>query len=327
MRIIKIDTACDCSSLFANGMWKEFAWGGEDFDDRFVISGNRSLSTCEKAQWYERAVKLEGLFRDGFDYEDSGNICTRDEWNAAYREHCDCVRERYLRRERYDVLDAAVKIARALYPDEVFEKYRITGSCQGEWQYVLFRETGVEDPRKAVQTLHAFYFGNVAQIRSVGGFGEGDYINYVTLDSFREAEYNGRIEKFVRGLMEGVLEDGEKIEVYVSDGEIRRRKWKRIVDEVSEGDPEEKSYIVVETVDRDSSLLPGPDGKDLMTLRQALDVIKHGFEEFCRAYGYDPDEYTEKEAEDDFAGFSFESRSAYSNIRVSIDWKVVEVRR
>lgn len=324
MRTIRIDTMADTSFLYADDEWKNYVFNREDFDNRFVITGNRSFIPCTDAKWYRKAKKLFKLIDSNYSYDEieERDFCTAEQWKKAESAH-SCANGR-------DDLLVILNIARILYPEETFEMREIRGSSQGEWQYAVFRETGVENPQKVFDTLEAFYFGNVAEIRSRDEDEMCFDVTYVTLDELWKAEREDRIEQFVRESC-GV-DPEEPIEIYLSDGEIRRTKWTllfkketgRAKPHAGKKNEDSGKYVVVQTVDRKTNLLEKPSGEKIMSFREAVEAMTRSFCTECLCHGRDVAEYVSDRTEDDEAGFAENSTYAYTNFGRNIDWVILK---
>ena len=126
MRTIKIDTECNAWDLYPND-WKGYIYGPEDeFDDVFVIVGNRHYNNITDATWYKTALE--------------------------YIEENDLPKSEIM------------SVLKKLYPNDEFGMFDITGYTQGEYQTVIYKLNGSTFSNDFKEVFGDFYFGYVTEI-------------------------------------------------------------------------------------------------------------------------------------------------------------------
>lgn len=159
-------------------MWKQQVCA--DFDETFVITGNRSYTEIAEASWYKKTVDLiDNLCNNNEDYEDilehqpNGATGEKDELfteNAEWYKDNFGIDEKQLLEicavlkacKTTDSLDTECDVAKVLYPEKDFAVTTIRGSVQSDWNEVLYDVSSVE--QGTIQELSDYYFGQVAEI-------------------------------------------------------------------------------------------------------------------------------------------------------------------
>lgn len=188
MRTIRIDNEADSWMLWPNE-WKGYVYGPEeDFDEVFVITGNRDYKGLREASWYKDAVE-------------------------------------YLENNYEEVtLDNIMETLTKLFPNDTFEKMEINGFSQNEWQYVIYKTNAADfwgDDLK--ETLEDFYFGYVTEIYNA----EDKVVTYVgNQEMWKYEDDQNKLKDFICDLI-GIDPD-EDVQFLVSDGYEMAKKWKAI---------------------------------------------------------------------------------------------------
>ena len=217
MREVRIDTQ-DCSWIYDTDEWKYYCGVcGEDFDEIFVIHGNRDYDGVEKASWYEKARNLMHDFDESYGDDDFRdyykNEYNDEQWSKLCKIYDDC--------RVSDSDETIIKVLGVLYPERKFKTGTIRGSAQREWQEVLYDADKCEN----IGPLGEVYFGEVAEI-----YAEDDdgctCVAIVRDDELWQANRKGELKKLICELL-GFSED-EDFEVYESDGYIQQTKWKKV---------------------------------------------------------------------------------------------------
>jgi len=159
-------------------MWKQQV--SADFDETFVIKGNRDFTEIAEASWYKKTVDLiDNLCNNNEDYEDilehqpNGATGEKDELfteNAEWYKDNFGIDEKQLLEicavlkacKTTDSLDTECDVAKVLYPEKDFAVTTISGVVQREWNEVLYDVSSVE--QGTIQELSDYYFGQVAEI-------------------------------------------------------------------------------------------------------------------------------------------------------------------
>lgn len=126
MRTIKIDTECNTWDLYPDE-WKGYIYAPEDeFDDVFVVVGNRDFDNITDAQWYRAA--LEYIKENGLPETEIMSVLNK------------------------------------LYPNDEFDRFDITGYVQREYQTVIYKVNGSNFSDDFKEVFGDFYFGHVTEI-------------------------------------------------------------------------------------------------------------------------------------------------------------------
>ena len=208
MRTIKINTNEAPFWLYDScDSWKEEV--SENFDEIYVIKGNRDYKEIAKASWYKRVMDLIHDFEQAVEQEFFTDI-TETQYNQIKEIIDKC---------RYsDDFGTVLKVLAVIYPEEKFETATIRGYCQRDWQEVLYKADGADTKR-----LEAYYFGMVAEV-----YDETENVSAViTDDALWEAERENKVEELVRKCCD--IPDDEEIEIYKSDGYVRVTNWVRVL--------------------------------------------------------------------------------------------------
>jgi len=154
--------------------WRNYVH--EDFDETFVIKGNKDYHNIDNAKWYKKTTDLitelcesTETFEDLLNYKETAKELYKDnvEW---YKENYDINEEQLYKIctildecRNIDDLETERDVARILYPDKDFIITTIRGYAQGEWNECLYDCKAVDD--KTIDRLSGFYFGDVVTIR------------------------------------------------------------------------------------------------------------------------------------------------------------------
>lgn len=141
--------------------WKEFVYAPEEeFDEVFVIFGNRDFKGVTNASWYQDAIKY--------------------------------ISDNDLREMEYEIMEALQK----LFPGDQFDLFVIRGCSQGEWQNVICKRSALEtsDYEELKEDLADFYFGYVTEIYDE----EENYCYHVSNSEMWKHKDN--LKEFVREL-------------------------------------------------------------------------------------------------------------------------------
>ena len=206
-----INNEADCSLLFDNyDSWKDYC-NVSDFDNTYVLTGNRHFHDHTEAEWYNKVLDL---------IKDFDNECTREDFSDLSDEQYTQVKEIYDNCKVSDDFTTIIKFLGVLYPNDTFKQTTIRGYTQGDWQDVLYKETADVD----INLLESIYFGKVAEMYYEDEDGLITH-TYVTDDELWKAENENKIEELVEKHF-SFLDDG--FEVYKADGYTRIINWKRI---------------------------------------------------------------------------------------------------
>lgn len=207
MRTIKINTNEAPFWLYDSyDSWKEEV--SENFDEIYVIKGNRDYKEIVEASWYKRAMDLIHNFEQEVEKEWFTDL-TETQYNEIKEIIDKC---------RYsDDFATILKVLKVIYPEEKFETATIRGYCQGDWNEVLYKVNGAD-----IELLEAYYFGMVAEV-----FDETENFNaVVTDDALWKAERENKVESLVRECC--YIPDDEEIEIYKSDGYVKVINWVKV---------------------------------------------------------------------------------------------------
>lgn len=191
---------------------------GDEFEEMFVVTGNRDYIGCTNASWYEKAKEVLGDM-ELVDYPGSAF----NEWHKEFtREQRKALLKVYEECRYTDDLETIVKAANIIYPEREFRTATIRGYCQGDWQEVAYDAT-VED---SLDYLEAWYFGKITEIHCIDDE-EMDVWSTATNDEIWKWEREDRLAKELL-LMFG-YDENEECEIYENDGYIKTRKWKQVM--------------------------------------------------------------------------------------------------
>lgn len=207
MRTIRISNS-DISWLYRDSeYWKNFC-GCDDFDETYVVFGNRDYAEIKNASWYCEAINLGGDLDNGCEREDFDNL-TDEQYNKAKEiyDNCRC----------YDDTETIIKFLEVLYPDDKFKTCVIRGYVQGDWNNVIYKANVTHD----INLLEAYYFGEVTEI-----FDEEGATAVVTDDDLYKAKHEGRLKDLCYDLLD--IDKEEEIKIYEDDGYITTIKWKEV---------------------------------------------------------------------------------------------------
>lgn len=222
MTTVRIDTQEGGIFLYGKDeMWKDYC-GVENFDETFVIHGNRDYNVIEEAAWYDD-VKYLMCDLDELDWNDSEDVASTrqyyhdysdEQWKAICKIYDDC--------KISDSDDTYVKVLRIIYPNDKWETGTIRGYSQSEWNDVLYKANEVDD----LTTLEEYYYGHIAELYTDDDENGCSASALVTHDELWKAEREGKLEELIRGALD--ISKDEEIQVFESDGYIQQTKWKEV---------------------------------------------------------------------------------------------------
>lgn len=210
MATIRINT----DDFYCDRDYKEEICGcTEDFDEIFVVTGNRDFIGTTEASWYNKVKEMLNDLDCYYEFDEWKDIYTELNVNQANQikelyDKCRCVEDIYC-----DVLNI-------IYPECKYVKRTIRGYCQGDWQEIIYDSLKVND--ELVDYLESYYFGMIAEVN----YEEENYFDYITDEELWKAEREGNLVEIVRSMFD--IDKNEKIDLYKSDGTTRVIKWKQI---------------------------------------------------------------------------------------------------
>jgi len=209
---IYIDNTGEAVSwIYFGDSWKEYV--AEDFDEKVVMFGNDRERTIENADWWITTKSLiEDLeYHDG-DIEDLDGCYSEEQLKKAKELYDNCTYS--------DDIDFIIKMVKVLYPDMELERTEIRGYCQGDWQDVVYVKDSVD-----INTLQAYYFGMLTDIRVVVNENEDDFGDVITDDELWEME-RGDLKEELRKRYE--LDKDADIKIMKCDGYVQTKNWKEV---------------------------------------------------------------------------------------------------
>lgn len=214
MSIIKINNEEPCEWLYGqNEIWKDYVH--ENFDETFVITGNRHSTSIEDASWYKNAVSIckdiQAYEPDELD-ETVYNI-TKEQLEKIIKIYND---------DRFDdgQLSNIKKIVEIMNPDDTFVATSISGYSQGDWQNVLYKSTNTDDSIK--DRLETYYFGKLSEIIIEDDNGE-IMVDCISHDALWEKERNNTLKESLCNDYDVNIDNATFM---VSDGVITTVKYK-----------------------------------------------------------------------------------------------------
>lgn len=214
---VYIDTQDPAEYLWGKDeLWKEYC-GVENFDETFVLFGNRQYNKHVEASWYINAKEIMDDLDaygteqfDPYDYE-----MTDEQYKAISKMYID----------NHDKVNTdeemLILILKILYPDDTFKTETIRGYNQSDWQNVMYKANEVKD----LDLLESIYFGKINEFYYQDE--DGCSVSTIVTDNeLWKAEREGRLKDFVRKNLN--IPKDEDFKVYQSDGFIRQTKWKEI---------------------------------------------------------------------------------------------------
>lgn len=218
---IEIDTQDGCSWMFDKyDTWKDYV-GVENFDETFVLKGNRNYHSHEEASWYNKVTELLTDIDSYYDLEtEEGVQDLLDEHSISKQQYTEII-------SLYDkcrrINDIVVEVLNIIYPDKEFKERTIRGYSQSDWQKVIYDSSLASD--KDVEMLEAIYFG---QLNEISYKDENDTwtSSYITDDELWKREREKTIEEYIRSEFD--IDKNEELEIFVSDGYIQQTKWKKV---------------------------------------------------------------------------------------------------
>lgn len=187
MRTIKIDNDCNAWDIYPNE-WKGYVYAPEEFDEVFVIKGNKDFKETVDASWYKKVVE----YLEENDIEETEN----------------------------STLDALKK----LYPKDTFKTETIRGCVQREWQEVIYKANAIicDDINELFECFADFYFGYITEIYDE----EENCVTYVAHSEIWKHEHKGDLKEYIRSLME--IGDDEDVKFIKSNGYITVKSWEEL---------------------------------------------------------------------------------------------------
>lgn len=210
---IRIDTEAD---LWDYDYKEEVA--GDEFDELFVITGNRQYKETIEASWWKYAHDLmSDLDMDDYPgavlrYYKPGEL-TREQRKALVKlyEDCRCV----------DDIDTMIDALNIIYPEREFVTRTIRGYCQGDWQEIVYDAKEVNE--KIVEYLEAWYFGKMTELHLIT---KGDDCwSTVPDDDLWEWERTGTLRENLLEHFGYDKDTTEEVEIYKSDGYRQVKNW------------------------------------------------------------------------------------------------------
>ena len=219
MIIVRINSQDGGEWLYGHDeMWKENC-GVENFDETFVIHGNRDYKGIEEAEWYDE-VKYLMKDLDEVVWEDDGDVKSTREYHKKYTdEQWKAIVDIYDNCKYSDSDETYLAVLKVIYPNDKWETGTICGYTQSEWNNVLYKANEVEN----LTRLEEYYYGHVAEIYADS---EDSCSAIITHDELWKAERENTLEKLVKELLD--IPKDEKIKIYESDGYVRIPQWKEL---------------------------------------------------------------------------------------------------
>lgn len=189
--------------------WKMYC-GVDDFEETFVIKGNRDYHEIAEASWYVKAKDIIADLDCNYNY---------DEWSMIYADELT-LEQREKINNLYNTCrytdEIMLDVIRVLYPEDKFEVRTIRGYCQGEWQEVLYKANEEID----MDYFESLYFGKLTDIYSDDGG------TFVTNDEIWKWEREDKMESEIRNMLD--IPKETPIKIMVADGIITTTKWKEL---------------------------------------------------------------------------------------------------
>jgi hypothetical protein len=200
--------------------WKSYVVG-EDFDNIFVITGNRDFIETVEAKWWNRAKTIlndldnyEPIPGSVFNFYTEEDEVSHEQRKAILKVYEDC----------YSIDDAEtiLKVANILYPEEHYVSRCIRGCCQRDWQYVYCAEKWVD----LIDDLEAWYFGDITEIHWEDEENEEDMWCPIINDKLWQLK---KEPDFKKALLEYLGEPTDlECEIYEQNGYTKVTNWKQI---------------------------------------------------------------------------------------------------
>lgn len=192
---------------------------GEEFDELFVVTGNRDYIGTTEASWWKYANNvMDDISTDsypGSSLRYYGDI-PREQRKALVKLYEDC---RYV-----DDIDTMVKALNILYPEREFTSRTIRGYCQRDWQEIVYDKKAVSE--ETVKRLEAWYFGAITELHCINKEQDDDCWSTITDDELWEWEREDKVKENL--LNHFGYDKSEECEVYVSNGYTQVKNWKAI---------------------------------------------------------------------------------------------------
>ncbi len=196
----------------------------KEFDETFVLLGNRWFTEIATATWYDKAKTV----LDALDFDYNVGECFADRgFDYLTREQKKALIQLYHRCTRTDDINTIVEALNIIYPEREYETTTIRGYSQSDWQEVIYAKADKE----LVEKLEAWYFGNITEIglsesEDNEEIGEIDVWDTIENDKLWKIQREGKLKEYLLTSF-GYNED-EECEIYEADGYIQRTKWKKI---------------------------------------------------------------------------------------------------
>ena len=190
---------------------------GEDFEEHFVITGNRDMNGFTGASWYQEAreiIKDIDLYID--DISDGTMEATDIEGITA--ENADALLQAYESMHSLDDVDGITDVLNVLHPDCHYVRMQIHGCTQGEWQNVICEEKDAE----CIDDISAFYWGEVSCLH----YEEEDVWSVVSDDDLWTWERENTLQEHLRDLLD--IDADASLEVYRQDGCTCSPRFERV---------------------------------------------------------------------------------------------------
>ena len=215
-----------------NEEWKESV--SDNFDEKFVILGNRDYEGIKEASWYKRldeffndidkATLYEKLSVNSPEFTDSQAFNQFHESFKDYeysKEQFYKIAHAYLNYEirGRDDLTFKMNALNLIYPDRKYEIKCIRGYSQSEWQNVLY---DAKDSDLDLQLLEDFYFRKLMEISVEDENGEYVSSTIITDTHFSRDKLREILEENFEFLKD------QEYSVFEQDGYIQVTKWKEV---------------------------------------------------------------------------------------------------
>ncbi len=203
---IYVDTESENYELY--DPYKEWQlYVASELAEKCVIYGNREYNDMQEAEWFERA---KNILKDIDSYLEESDVC--EKYNLS-KEQFEAINELY---DKCNVLEEIfLDTIKILYPEEKFVQSTIKGTCQREWQIVIYKEGMLEQ-----NILEDFYWGNVASVYNE----EKCIVEYIPMSKWPSKESDW--ELIARDVFD--IPGEQEVQVLLSDGWIQQKKWKEI---------------------------------------------------------------------------------------------------
>ena len=200
--------------FYDDGYWKDYICA--EFDETFVLCGNRSFVTHKEASWFK---KMYEILKDISIYDYEPTELVRD-YNISYpmaEKMIDLVNLW----EDIDSLKMWMDCLRVLYPDSYFYTRTIRGFVQSDWQEVICKASSKEEAMNLIAVLEEVYFGDISEVWSDL---EESHTEVVLSSELRE--HSDDLDSFLKGLLD--IPMNEKVKIYQANGYIQKIRWEEM---------------------------------------------------------------------------------------------------